>query len=172
MKEYIDLLNQPRERHYAIGHYAFRQISMDDPHYFFALMGSSGKDQLLNNLIQQAEKNCPEDRTQLLLEDFRVDLSRIENHPMVIIQMPSVKACEEAIYVAVISMIDLSQNIQQQNAEIKYYTLELAVNHEQQISYYFCQWIDDKHINLAEIEGQCSKEEFMVLIEQHINTKK
>lgn len=156
---------EPRERHYVMAHYAFRQICLDDSHYFFSLMASDQQVQFIENIIGQVEDNCPEDVTELKAEDFEVITSRMANHPIVLIKMPTPKAYVEALYVGVVSTLDLTQPAEEQSPEIHYYTLELGQG-EQGNSFFFCQWNEDSHLNLGEIQDSCSLETFATLIEQ------
>ena len=159
--------SEPRERHYVMAHYAFRQICEQDSHYFFSLMASPEKDRFLENLIQQVEGNCPDDTTSLKPDEFKVVLSRVANHPMVLIEMPPAQAYIEAAYIAVVAMVDMTQPMDEQEAGVQYFTLELGEG-EGADAYFFCQWQDEDHLNLAEMETLCSLDEFGLVVENRV----
>jgi len=160
-------LEDPRERHYVMAHYAFRQICLDDSYYFFSLMASEDKSQFIENLIEQVESNCPEDDTQLSVEDFEIVTSRVGDHPIVLIKMPDPKAYVEALYVGVVSTLDLTQPFEDQDPQVSYFTLELGEGDEG-ASFFFCEWKNDNHLNLGEIQGSCTLEAFATLVEQRM----
>ncbi|TQV72330.1 hypothetical protein FLL45_19120 [Aliikangiella marina] len=160
-------LNEPRERHYVMAHYAFRQICLDDSDYFFSLMASNHQQQFLNNLIQQVESNCPDDTTTLQATDFDVVTSRAGDHPLVLIKMPPPQAHAEAAFVGVVSTLDLTTPLDEQSPEVRYFTLELGEG-EQGACFFFCQWHLDNHLNLGELQGECTREAFATLIEQRM----
>jgi len=168
----FDSLNNPkeaaRERHYVMAHHAFRQIAEQDSHYFFSLMASQEREAFVANLIGQVENNCPDDTTVLRAQDFRVTPTRIANYPLVLIEMPVPEAYTEALFVAVVAMVDLTQTDATATPTIGYYTLELGEG-EDGDCYFLCQWQDGNHLNLAEISSQCSATEFAMLVEQHLS---
>ena len=157
----------PRERHYVMAHYALRQICMDDSYYFFSLMASDERSRFIENLIEQVESNCPDDDTKLVASEFQIVTSRVGDHPIVLIQMPVPEAYVEAVYVGVVSSLDLTKPFEDQSPEVSYYTLELGEG-EGGNSFFFCQWKDDSHLNLGEIEGSCTLEAFATLVEQRV----
>ena len=164
------ILKEPRERHYVLGHIAFRQIVENDPHYFFGALSEHTQRQFLHNLIAQVEDNCPDDNTLISADDIEVELSRIANYPLVLIKMPAPKAYVECRYVGVLSMMDMSVPIPKDKPEINYFTLELGEGGDGECNF-FCQWIGEQHCNLAEVESRCSLEEFATLISHRIESQ-
>jgi hypothetical protein len=164
------LLKEPRERCYVLGHIAFRQICALDSHYFFSLMASPKRDEFLSGLIEQVEQNCPDDSTLLNAESIKVATSRVRNHPLILIEMPPVKALAEAIYVGLISMFDMTQQPDSQKAvESHCYTLEYGEN-DDGVRCFFCLWEGKVQKKLAELEAPCSVDDFGMLIDRHVET--
>lgn len=161
------ILEIPRERHYTLGHEAFRQMCEHDPHQFFEIMASPAQQTFIAELIKQVELSVPDDDTELDLASIEVTVSRIGNQPFVIIKMPEVKAYVECIYVGIVSMMDINNPQDFPHPEISYFTLELGEG-EQGESRIFCQWQGDTHYNLAEMGGNSSVSDFELLIKQRL----
>ncbi|MGX5172625.1 hypothetical protein ACUR5C_01195 [Aliikangiella sp. IMCC44653] len=161
--------NEPRAHHYVMAHIALKQIAEQDPHYFFGVLGSDKKRQLIRHLLDQVEASHPEEAPFLSEFDFNVYPLRIGSHPLVIVEMPAPECASECFYIGVVANIDLSQpDLEEAQPEIAYFTLELGID-ENQTTAFFCQWDDQTHLNLGEITAEVSVANFETLISQRIN---
>ncbi|WP_196139041.1 hypothetical protein [Aliikangiella sp. G2MR2-5] len=162
------MLDKPRERHYLLGHEAFRQFAESDPHQFFELMASDRQFDFVKELIARVEAACPTDETRILANQIKVSLSRIENYPLILIEMPEVRAYVECIYIGIVALMDLEKPDKNPCPEIGYFTLEAGEGSSGETRF-FCQWDGDTHYNLAELAGEVSLSEFALLIKQRLD---
>jgi hypothetical protein len=161
--------NEPRAHHYVMAHIALKQIAEQDPHYFFGVLGSDKKFQLIRHLLDQVEASHPEEAPFLSEHGFNVFPSRIGIHPLVMVEMPAPERASECFYIGVVANIDLLQpDLDEANPETAYFTLELGENGSHS-SAFFCQWEGEQHLNLGEITGTVSVENFETLISQRVN---
>lgn len=161
-------LNKPRQRHYMLGHEAFRQMCEHDPHQFFEIMASSAQLTFIKELVSQVELNTPEDSTLLNSNQIKVTTSMIDNKPLMIIEMPTAKALVECVYVGIVCMIDINSSENTPRPEIRYFTLEIAENDDGE-SRMFCMWDEDSHYNLAEMDKATSSSDFALVIKQKLD---
>jgi hypothetical protein len=163
-------LETPRQRHYVLGHEAFRQMCEHDPHQFFELMASPAQQSFIKELVSQVELNFPIDVTVLDIDSIQVTTSLIDNRPLIIIKMPPAEAYVECVYVGIVSMMDINVPQSTPHPEICYFTLELGQGEEKdEECRVFCQWLGDTHYNLAEMSSSTSREEFALVIKQRID---
>ena len=69
----------------------------------------------------------------------------------------------------VVSILDMNLPIPKENPEVKYFTLELGEGAEGNCNF-FCEWIGEQHCNLAEVQNDCSIEEFATLISHRVES--
>ncbi|MCW8877340.1 MAG: hypothetical protein OQK04_16720 [Kangiellaceae bacterium] len=169
----MKLLTKPRERHYILGHEAFRLFAEHNPHQFFAIMSSENRQEFISEMVARVEQNCPNDTTQLNPGDFEVTLSSVENYPLVVIALPKPEAYVECFYIGILALVDMQSNDINTQPEIAYFTIELGETEPDKqgstIGKMFCQWDEDTHYNLAELHGEVSVDEFQLLIAQRLN---
>jgi len=161
-------LEKPRERHYILGHEAFRQMCEQDPHQFFELMASPAQQDFVTELVSQVESNFPSDTTNLDSELIEVSTTLLEEKPLIIIKMPPAKAYVECVYVGIVSMMDVNRPQDFPKPEIGYFTLELGEGEEEECRM-FCQWDGDIHYNLAEMSKNTTMNDFALVIKQRID---
>ncbi len=161
------ILDMPRERHYILGHEAFRQLCEYDPHQFFERMVSDARRPFVAELVRQVEANCPNDPTKLDPESIKATPSIIGKRPLLIIEMPPVAAYAECILVGIVLEIDVNQPDAIEKPEIHYFTLELGEG-EQDSCKMFCQWQQDTHYNLGELNNDAGWQEFALVIQQRL----
>lgn len=162
-----EVQNMPRERHYLLGHEAFRQMCEHDPYQFFERMVAPDAIHFISELIKQVELGCPNDNTLLDPNSVEVTPSTIANKPVLVIKMPPVEAFAECIYVGIVAMIDINNAKQAMDPEILYFTLELG-EAEHDVCCMFCQWQEATHYNLAELDKNISVEDFLLVITQRL----
>ena len=165
-----EILDLPRERHYLLGHEAFRQLCEHDAHQFFERIASDNQNEFIAELVKQVESFCPDDETILDTSLIKVIPSTIGNKPVIIIQMPPVKAYVECIYVGIVANIDIATPQSIANPEIKYFTLELGESDSGDCEM-FCEWQGSTHYNLAEMEQKTSVADFLLVIKQRLGVK-
>ncbi len=164
-----DILDMPRERHYILGHEAFRQLCEYDPHQFFERMVSDALLPFVSELIRQVELNCPDDPTRLDPETIRVTPTVIGKRPLLIIEMPPVAAYAECILVGIVLEIDVNQPEAIEKPDIHYFTLELGEGEvEDKTCKMFCQWQENTHYNLGELDNNAGWQEFALVIQQRV----
>jgi len=165
------ILESPRERHYTLGHEAFRQLCEYDPHQFFERMVSGDSKDFISELIKQVELACPSDPTILDPDCISVTISRVGDKPFIVIKMPPAKAYVECVYVGVVGILDIHNPGATPHPEIRYYTLEVGEG-EQDDCLFFCQWVGDTHYNLAELDNVVSMSDFAMLVSKRIEDEK
>ena len=157
----------PRERHYTLGHEAFRQLCEYDPHQFFERMTSQDRLPFVTELVRQVELNCSNDPSKLDPQTIKAIPTVVGSKPLLIIEMPPVKAYAECLYVGIVLEININQPKLQQCPEIHYFTFELGQN-ENKLCKLFCQWQGDTHYNLGELDENAGLQEFMLVIQQRL----
>ncbi|MET1257362.1 hypothetical protein [Aliikangiella maris] len=162
--------DSPRKRHYAFAHIALRQVCLRNPHYIFALLASEEKNEFLTDLIRQVERNYPEDLTVFSAEDIKIRLLKVDNFPLVLLEMPAPRHSTECKFIGIVCLWEVGKPITDEIPEIHYFTFELAPSASNELGY-FCQWKDDVHGNLAQVDLTCTIEQFAMLIEHHISNK-
>lgn len=157
----------PRERHYTLGHEAFRQLCEYDPHQFFERMISEARLPFVSGLIKQVEVNCPDDSTELDPKSIKVTPSIIGKRPLLIIEMPPVAAYAECILVGIVLEIDVNRPEAVEKPNIHYFTFELGEGDGKPCKM-FCQWLGDTHYNLGELDMNAGWQEFALVIQQRL----
>ncbi len=165
--------NKPRQKHYILGHEAFRLFAENQPEPFFSLMASNDHKIFINDLINQINTNYPQDSSQLNADDLSVSIFAPNQQPLVVIKMPPVEAYCECIFVGILANFkfnsdNFSNSSNSSNKTISCYTLEKAKGNHGDVSL-FCQWNKDMHVVIAEIGSKISADSFALLIEQQIN---
>jgi hypothetical protein len=161
------ILDMPRQRHYILGHEAFRQLCEYDPHQFFERMVSDGHQIFVAELIRQVEANCPNDPTELDPTRIKVTPTVVGTRPLLIIEMPPVVAYAECIYVGIVLEIDVNQPEATEKPTIHYFTFELGES-DGDTCKMFCQWQEDTHYNLGELDKAAGWQEFALVIQQRL----
>jgi len=166
------MLNKPRQKHYVLGHEAFRLFAEHNRHQFFGLMSSPDRDLFIDDLIARIDGNYPADTSKLSANEMEVQLSIVTNHPLVLIKMPPVQAYCEAIYVGVLGLFDINDPESTPEPEIGYFTFEVGQGEGKENVYFFCQWDEDTHHVLGEMDSNVSLDDFSLLIQQRLETAK
>lgn len=104
-------------------------------------------------------------------EEIEVTLSRIGNYPLVAFSMPQPKAYTECVYVALVSLLDANQPEATTQSEVACFTLELGEAGNGDVTRFFCQWKGDDHLNIAEMDKNCSLADFALVIKQRISAE-
>ena len=170
-------MESPRKRHYVLGHEAFRQMCEHDPHQFFELMASTAQKTFISELVKQVEQSFPEDDTKLDVESMTVTVSKIDNWPCLIVKMPPAKAYVECELVGIVCLLEGESDPEISKPKIAYFTLEIGeggnikegVGGEFVECRLFCQWREDIHYNLAEMEKNVSIDDFSLMIKQSLS---
>ncbi|WMS89174.1 hypothetical protein [Pleionea litopenaei] len=160
---------EPRHSHYLLGHEAFRQAAEQDPEFFFHMMGSEQQANAVAQLVERV-KSIANDGIDYDLNDFKVQLTQVEQRPTVIIQLPLPQAYIECLYLAVVSQHEFSelQNMEGKEHKISYYTLELMEREDGGSGFAFCTWEGESHFFLAELDADANMLNFVELIKAYI----
>lgn len=146
-----DLLNEPRAHHYALGHVAFRMFCDSDPLAFFKIMASEKKNAAINILWESVCEQCDlKEKADIKPEDVRITLHTIDNYPVVLIEMPEVKAILEAIMIAVVLSVKISELESADTINYRYLVLEQGVDLNGNGRTVFCEWSDEIHFNMGD----------------------
>ena len=164
------MLNKPRQKHYVLGHEAFRLFAEHNRHQFFTMMSSTDRWTFIDDLISRINTSYPEDSSRLSSAEIEVQLSTVSNHPLVLIKMPQVQAYCEAVYVGILGLFDLNNPQATPDPEIGYFTYEIGQGLDDEEVYFFCQWDDGTHHVLGEMDSNISLEDFSLLIQQRFES--
>ncbi len=168
-KKKNERLTTPRAGHYLFAHQAIRQICQSDPHQFFGVIASDEQQSYLQFMIDQVAEQSPEDAPDFSAQDIRVTITRIGHYPMVVFSMPEPKAYAECLQVAIVLLIDGSNPEDYPFPEIKCFTLELGEAANKEDTFFFCQWQDDDHLNIGELDIKSTIGDFALAIKQQID---
>ena len=161
-------LESPRGGHYIFAHQAIRQICQPDPEQFFGYMASNEQLAYLQFMLDQVANLNPEHAPDFSAEEVEVTLSRIGNYPLIIFSMPQPKAYTECVYVALVSLQDATLPSATPQPVAACFTLELGEADNGDVTRFFCQWLGDDHLNIAEMDKHCSLADFALAIKQRI----
>lgn len=168
-KKEEEKLAQPRAGHYLFAHQAVRGICRSDPHQFFGVLASDQQQGYLQAMIDQVAEHSPEDPPDFTSQDLQVTLTRIGRFPMVVFSMPAPKAYAECQHVAMVAMLDAGNPGDDPSPEVNCFTLELGEGDDGQDSFFFCQWLDDDHLNIGEMDIRSTISDFALAIKQRID---
>ena len=168
-KKKDERLATPRGGHYIFAHQAIRQICQSDPHHFFGTIASDEQQAYLQSMIDQVTEHNPEDAPDFSAQDIQVTITRIGHYPMVVFTMPVPKAYAECLHVALVLLIDGNSPEDDPFPEIRCFTQELGEADNQEDIFFFCQWQDDDHLNIAELEIKSTIGDFALAIKQRID---
>lgn len=167
---------QPRKKHYAFAHIALRKICEQDPQYFFAVMSSDEQTDYIQHIVQQVTEKYPEDQAPLFVNEILVNITHVDNHPLLLFTMPRVSAFAECIYVGIVLLVDMYQTPRDEQASIRYFTLEIAESAPldqqggQQACGIFAEWQAAGHVNIGQVSSDSSRDEFSMLIAHHLSS--
>ncbi len=161
-------LVEPRVIHYIFAHQAIRQICQQEPHHFFGEIASDEQQAYVQFMIDQVTKLNPEEAADFSAADIQVTITRIDHYPMVVFTMPEAIAYTECIYIAIVSMIDGTKPDNYPVPETKCFTLELGEAENGEDIDLFCQWQDDDHFTIGEMDNKSTMVDFALAIKEHI----
>lgn len=161
-------LVEPRIIHYIFAHQAIRQICRQEPHHFFGVLASDEQQAYVQFMIDQVTKLNSEEAADFSAADIQVTITRIGHYPMVVFTMPEAIAYTECIYIAIVSMIDGNKPEDYPFPEIKCFTLELGEGENGEDICFFCQWQDDDHLHIGEMDNKSNIGDFALAIKQQI----
>lgn len=161
-------LVKPRGIHYIFAHQAIRQICQQEPQHFFSAIASDEQQAYVQFMIDQVIKLSPEEAPDFSAADIQVTITRIGHYPMVVFTMPEPKAYTECTYIAIVSMMDCTKPEDYPFPEIKCFTLELGEAENEEDIYFFCQWQDDDHFTIGEMDNKSNIGDFALVIKQQI----
>ena len=155
--------------HYVLGHIALRKICKDNPLDFFSIMGSSQREDFLNDVWKQVRKNCdPEGAATFDIADVEITACRIKNFPAIVITMPPPSETAEAFFVAIILKIDPQVEELPKQPDFAYLTLEKGINMDGTERSVLCGWTtDDSHMNYGD-GPEPTQEAFVAAVEKMI----
>lgn len=168
-KKENEKLAMPRGGHYIFAHQALRQICQSEPHEFFSTIASGEQQAYLQFMIDQVAQHSPDDAPDFSAQDIQVTITRIGHYPMVVFTMPEPKAYAECLHVALVLLIDANNPDADPFPEINCFTLELGEAENKDDTFFFCQWQDDDHLNIGEMDINSTIGDFALAIKQRID---
>lgn len=138
--------------HYVLAHVALRQICMANPVRFFSIMGSKNRDMFLEDVWQQVRKNCdPKGTPAFSIKDVKVETTKIEEFPTIIITMPTPQFMAEAHMVGIVLKVNVKDFVENKIPEkpvVEYFTLEKGFTLDESERTVLCKWDETgKHLN-------------------------
>jgi len=138
--------------HYVLAHVALRQICMANPVRFFSIMDSQNRDKFLEDVWQQVRKNCDkEGEPSFSVKDVKVETTRINEFPTIIITMPLPQFMAEAHMIGIVLRVNVKDFVENKIPEkpvAEYFTLEKGFNLDESERTVFCKWDETgKHLN-------------------------
>jgi len=137
-------------------------------HLFFCEIASVEQQVYVQFMIDQVTIYSPEEAADFSTADIQVAITRIGHCPMVVFTMSEAKAYTECIYIAIVSMMDGNKPGDYPFLEIKCFTLELGEGENGENICFFCQWQDDDHLHIGEMDNKSNIGDFALAIKQQI----
>ena len=154
--------------HYVLAHIAFRQICMANPVGFFSVMASQNRDKYLEGIWQQVRKNCDDKGVpSFSIEDVKVETTKIEEFPTIIITMPTPQFDTEAHMVGIVLRVNVKDFIENRLSEkpvAEYFTLEKGSNLDGSDRTVLCKWDESGTHHNYDTGPNPTKIEFMKAI--------
>ncbi|MBN1910646.1 MAG: hypothetical protein JW818_12950 [Pirellulales bacterium] len=120
--------SSPRCHHYTMAHYALRNIALDDPLFYLAVLASDDSNAFLESIFRAVCEHCHDrgEKPDFKAADLRVHRTHIGVYPCAIIEMPEPVAMTEAFFTALVLLVDPSTSQVSDDAEVpaQYFTLE------------------------------------------------
>jgi hypothetical protein len=140
-----------RRHHYQFAHLALRGVCAGDPVRFFAIMGSSHQAGLIRDIWSEVCERCdPLENTEILPDEIKVTCARLGVYPIILVEMPEVKAPAEAIYIAIVLLSDKVFEAPPDEVDFRYFTLELGEDLDGDVRTVLCEWSGDSHLNMGD----------------------
>ncbi len=139
--------------HYVLAHKVLRQVALGNPYEFFWVMGSSYRQEFLDDLWKQICQNCDrEGPAAFTSRDIRVHTTRIGQYPAVIIEMPPAYFIAEAHMVCVVLAVPIQEiSRKPENPKVFYFTLEkgkkVLTGEDRTV---LCAWDGAAHVNYGD----------------------
>jgi hypothetical protein len=154
--------------HYVLAHIALRQICMANPVRFFEVMGSKNRGKYLEGIWQQVRKNCDDKGfPSFSIEDVKVETTKIDQFPGIIIIMPTPQFDTECHMVGIVLRVNVKDFIENRLPEkpvAEYFTLEKGSNLDGSDRTVLCRWDESGTHHNYDTGPNPAKIEFMKAI--------
>ena len=137
--------------HYVLAHYALRQMALDKPLQYLAVLASPDADRFIASLFESVCEQLKQP------PDFGADAViahhvHIKEYPCAIIEMPQPKDTTEAYFTALVAFAKLNDKAppDPENVSARYFTLELGFSLDGTPRTVLAEWSKDRHINYGD----------------------
>jgi hypothetical protein len=146
-----DETNQPRCQHYFMAHYALRQVALDNPLQYLAVLASENVGAFLETLLDTVNEHCQsQGQTPFFgAEAMEVHLGNIKNYPCAIVQMPPPVGSTEAYFTALVLLVDISAETpaDPETMHARYFTLEHSIGFDGSSGTVLAEWSANSHLH-------------------------
>lgn len=153
---------------YAFAHYALRQLALAKPVHFLALMASPKAQPFFKDVLADVSEQCGR-KCSFDAAAVQVHHGRIAEYPCAVIVLPEPKNMAEAYMVAVVALIDPSQDEPDiENVKGRYFTLERGLSLAGGTRTVLCEWSETGHSNYGD-GPPATVEAFVSALREHVD---
>lgn len=137
--------------HYVVAHYALRQIALQDPLQYLAIMASPEVREFLQAVLSDVAEQLPGQKGVFTADDLLVHPCRIGDFPCAILEFPVPGEITETYFTALLVMISLGEELPEPNrVEARYLTLEKGASLDGAPRTVLCEWTSTSHLNFGD----------------------
>ncbi len=157
--------------HYYVAHVVLRQLALNNPREFFAVMTSPLRQEFLDKMWNQICQDCDQDGTASFnSRDIQVHITQVGEFPAVLIEMPKPYFTTEAFMVCAVLKVPITElSAIPENPGCQYFTLEKSGDmSNRQDKTVLCEWNAEAHIHYDGDGPEATQEAFVERIKEII----
>ena len=154
---------------YAFAHYALRQIALAEPLQFLAIAASPDAERFMDAVLQDVAEQFGR-KTSFDATSIKIHLTRVNECPCAVIELPEPRETAEAFMVALVVPIDISsqQPPQMDSVESRYFTLEKGFSLSNEPRTVLAEWDTEGHSNYGDGPA-ATVDDFVAALRGHIH---
>ncbi|MEM1182789.1 MAG: hypothetical protein AAGM22_30875 [Acidobacteriota bacterium] len=127
---------------YVFAHYALRQIALDDPLQFLAIVASPEAEEFIGAVLEDVEEQVG-GKIGFDAAAVTIHLGRAKRFPCAVIELPEPKESPEAFMVALVALFDPENGPPPDSIEGRFFTLEKGASFDGESWNVLAEWTAD-----------------------------
>ncbi len=143
--------SEPRAHHYVMAHVALRQIGLNDPLRYLAILGSDEATGFLEHIFKMVSGDIDDEEADFSAEALQVHCQRIGKYPCAVVEMPEPRSTTEAFFTGLVMLKEMGTEFtEDEKIPARYFTLEKGFEEDGTSRTVFCEWTDEAHSNYGD----------------------
>jgi hypothetical protein len=138
-----------RPLHYAFAHHALRDVALNDPLYYLAVLASPNALTFLAALLQRVAQHVAANAApEFTVDDLTIHTGQVAGFPCAIVELPTPRASPEAFFTAAVLLVPFGGNPGPE-PPVRYFTLEQSFELDGTPFAMMCEWTKTIHSNFG-----------------------